>query len=84
MIEIGKLLQRATQLFLKESSKLPFISKIIKEEIGIDVPIASISIKDKKIRINVDPVARSSIFLRKEKLLKRIKEEGSINIEEIY
>jgi PP-loop superfamily ATP-utilizing enzyme len=84
MIEISKLLQRATQLFIKESGKLPLISKIIKEEIGIDVPIASISIKDKKIRISADPVARSYIFLRKEKLLKRIKEEGSINIEEIY
>jgi len=69
MIEIKSLLLRWNNFFLSETIKKELIQKTIKENTNLDVKDEEIEIKNNTIVLNIKPIYKNEIFLKKEKIL---------------
>ena len=61
-----------SERFLKES-----IISVIKEVVGIDIESKNITLKNGEIFFKVSPARKNAIYIKKEKLLAKIKEKSS-------
>lgn len=80
------------QSFLEEYRKRLFraddhrrqILRIINETAGVSLGEKDIELKKQEILLHVDSVLRNEIFLFREKILGRLKEEGVIGVYDIH
>ena len=72
---IGQFFDKFKSGALKEIRKREIISAILKSEIGIDVPPEKISFGNKMLIINEGQTVKSEIFLKKQKMLEKIKRQ---------
>ncbi len=74
MIEIKDLLLRFSHLLHSEEVKKESIRNIISETIGIQIPLKDITIKNNTVFLNIKPVYKNKIFIKKEQILSKIEE----------
>ena len=73
MIGIAELLGRMRNIQARESLFRLAIQAALKKEVGLDVPLESISPKGTTVVLKgVDQAARSTIFIKKESILNEI------------
>ena len=73
MIEIKDLLLNFKSILISEGSKKEEIRRIISEEIKIDLKTEDIQIKNGTIFLNIKPIYKNEIFLKKDKIFSKIK-----------
>ncbi len=73
MIEIKDLLLRFENILSGERLRTGAVKKVLEESMGIYLQKEDIKIKDNIIYLNIKPLYKSEIFLKKEKLLLSLK-----------
>ncbi len=79
-LNVGSLLARYEKLFDLHTRDKELVCIVLKEEAGITVAPENVSVKNKTASINAGFALKNEIFLRKTKILERLK---SANIYEI-
>jgi hypothetical protein len=74
MIEIKDILARFDALLLKGEGKLDLVREIISSTIGVEIKKEEIKIKNNIIYLNIKPIYKNEIFLKKEKIFAKLKE----------
>jgi len=74
MIEIKDLLLNFRNILVSESSKKEEICRIISEEIKIEIKTEDITLKNGIISLNIKPIYKNEIFLKKDKIFSKLKE----------
>ena len=74
MIEIKDLLLRFNNLLIGESFKKESIFKAISEVVGVHISLKDIKIKNNIIYLNIKPVYKNEIFLKKDLINLKLKE----------
>jgi hypothetical protein len=74
MIEIKDLLAKFSNLLLSEETKKICIQKVLKQEIGLEVKTEDIKVKNNVIYLNIKPIYKNEIFLKKDKIFLALKE----------
>jgi hypothetical protein len=74
MIEIKELLLKFNNILISEGLKKEEIRRIISEEIKIDLKSEDIKIKNGTIFLNIKPIYKNEIFLKKDKIFSKLKE----------
>ena len=74
MIEIKDLLLRFNNLLLTGEAKKDSIRSIISETIGVQINSEDIKIKNGTIYLNIKPIYKNEILLKKEKIFSKLKE----------
>jgi hypothetical protein len=74
MIEIKDLLLNFKNILVFESFKKEEICRIISEEIKIEIKPEDISLKNGIISLNIKPIYKNEIFLKKDKIFSKLKE----------
>lgn len=69
MIEIKDLLGRWSNILLSEEAKKESIRNIISGIIGVNIKIEDVKIKDNIIYLNIKPIYKNEIFLKKDKIV---------------
>ena len=68
MIEIKDLLVRWSDVLLSSESKTETIRGIISKVIGVKIGVEDVKIKNNTVYLNIKPIYRSEILLKKEKI----------------
>ncbi len=68
MIEIRDLLARFEKILLPNEVRLEATRKIIMEVIGVQIKKEEIKIKNGSVYLNIKPIYKNEIFLKKEKI----------------
>lgn len=74
MIEIKDLLLNFKNVLISESLKKEEIHRIIFEETKIDIKNEDIKIKNGTIFLNIKPIYKNEILLKKDKIFSKLKE----------
>jgi nucleoside-specific outer membrane channel protein Tsx len=74
MIEIKDLLLKFDNLILKEEVKKETIRFIISKVIGLNIKSEDINIKNNVIYLNIKPIYKSEILLKKDLIFHKFKE----------
>ncbi|MCC7160543.1 hypothetical protein IT399_02400 [Candidatus Nomurabacteria bacterium] len=74
MIEIKDLLARFDSILTKGEGKVETIREIIANIIGVEIKKEDIKIKNNIIYLNIKPIYKNEILLKKEKIFTKIKE----------
>lgn len=74
MIEIKDLLARFDSILTKGEGKAETIREIIANIIGVEIKKEDIKIKNNIIYLNIKPIYKNEILLKKEKIFTKIKE----------
>ncbi|MFA6324911.1 MAG: hypothetical protein WCX46_01645 [Candidatus Paceibacterota bacterium] len=74
MIEIKDLLLNFKNILISEGGKKEEICKIISEEIKTEIKTEDIKIKNGTLFLNIKPIYKNEIFIKKDKIFSRIKE----------
>ena len=82
MIEIKDLLQRFEKILGHEVVKIGLIQDVIKNLVGIDVTKDHIKIKGTTLVLNIKPIYKNEILLKKSAIFQSLKEQG-LRIEEM-
>lgn len=69
MIEIKDLLGRWSDILFSEEAKKESIRNIISGIIGVNIKIEDVKIKDNIIYLNIKPIYKNEIFLKKDKIV---------------
>lgn len=69
MIEIKDLISELEDILLKEESKILVLSNIINKITGIKINPKDIKVKNHAIYLNIKPLYRNEIFLKKDRIL---------------
>lgn len=78
MIEIKELLLGFDKLLLKGEGKKVFVKEIIKEVLSVDVETKDIDFRNGVLYLNLKPIYKNEIFLKKDFILSKLKNyEGS-------
>ncbi len=84
LFDIGKYLGRFSSIEEKKRGKTLNILQIIKEETGISLEERQIIFSGHSVKIkNINSAVKSTIFIKKQKLLEIINEKLSIKIKDI-
>ena len=75
MIEIKDLLVRFNNILLGEEGKKEIIKKTIYEVIGIEIKKQEIEIKNNIIYLNIKPIYKNEIFIKKDEILSQLKQK---------
>ena len=73
MIEIKDLLLKFGNIILKEETKKDLIRTTISEAINYDINSEDIKIKKGVIYLNIKPIYKNEIFLKKEEIFNKLK-----------
>lgn len=73
MIEIKDLLSRFSNILLSGEAQKNTIRKIISETIKVDIKSDDIKIKNGTIYLNIKPIYKNEIFIKKDKIFEQIK-----------
>ncbi len=74
MIEIKDLLSRFSDLLLSEETKKTYVQDVFEQTIGIDIKSEDIKIKNNVIYLDIKPIYKNEIFLKKDKIFLALKE----------
>jgi len=74
MIEIKDLLAKFSNLLLSEETKKNYLQEVFKKVVGIEIKSEDIKIKNNIIYLNIKPIYKNEIFLKKEKIFLTLKE----------
>ncbi len=74
MIEIKDLLARFSNILLGEEVKKESIRKIISEAIRVEIKKEDIEIKNNIIYLNIKPIYKNEILLKKDKIHTKLEE----------
>ena len=74
MIEIKDLLLKFNHILLSEKAKKESIGNIISEVIGILIKSQDIKIKNNTIYLNIKPIYKNEILLKKNKISSKLQE----------
>ena len=74
MIEIKDLLNRFNNILLKEGGKKEIIRSVISSLIKIEISSKDIEIKNNIIYLNIKPIYKNEILLKKDKIFLKLKE----------
>lgn len=74
MIEIKDLLSRFSDILLGEEGKRETVRAVISEVIGVEIKSEGIKIKNGTVYLNIKPIYKSEILIKKEKILEKLKE----------
>jgi hypothetical protein len=75
MFNISQFFARAEQAGLKELRYREEVAKIISRHLGVEIPMSSISTdKNAVITVKAHPGAKNGLFMRKDRILKEIRE----------
>ncbi|MES2416366.1 MAG: hypothetical protein V4504_01565 [Patescibacteria group bacterium] len=74
MIQIKDLLSKLRDSLFSEESKKDEIRRIISEEIKVDIKSSDIEIKNGIINLNIKPIYKNEIFLKKEIIFSKLQE----------
>ena len=74
MIEIKDLLSRFNNILLSEEGKRDSVSKVISEIIKVKIKKEDIKIRNNIIYLNIKPIYKNEIYLKKEKIFTRLQE----------
>jgi hypothetical protein len=74
MIEIKDLLVRFNSILLGEEGKKDSVRNIISEVVGIEIKREDFKIRNNIIYLNIKPIYKSEIFLKKDKICVRLQE----------
>ncbi|MEK7175257.1 MAG: hypothetical protein AAB693_00415 [Patescibacteria group bacterium] len=69
MIELKDLLLKSRNIFLSQEIKNEQIRKIISDAIGITLESKNVKIKNGVIYLNIKPIYKNEVFLKKNKIL---------------
>lgn len=72
MIEIKDLLIKFDKILLSEEIKKSSIIKIFKDVIGIDIDPKDVKIKNNIIYLNIKPIYKNEIFIKKELIFSKL------------
>lgn len=74
MIEIKDLLTRFSDILLSEEVKKESIRDVLSEITGAPINSRDIKIKNNTIYLNVKPIYKNEIFLKKDRIFSKLKE----------
>jgi len=74
MIEIKDLLAKFSNLLLGEEGKKDTVRNVINEVTGLSITTEQIQIKKGTVYLDIKPIYKSEIFLKKEKIFSRLEE----------
>ncbi len=74
MIEIKDLLLQFQNLLVSEEVKKESIRNIISKVVGVQISSEDIKIKNNTIYLNIKPVYKNELFLKREQILKKLAE----------
>ncbi|MFA6340770.1 MAG: hypothetical protein WCX27_00815 [Candidatus Paceibacterota bacterium] len=75
MFDIGSYLEKFKNLSQSRNFLRDSVALAVKEACGFDIKTENIIVKSAVARINARPVIKTEIFLKKEKILKILKEK---------
>lgn len=85
MIEIKDLLNRFSNIILSGETKKQVIKEALYEAVGILVSTKDITIKNNIVYLNIKPLYKNEIFLKKEKIFSVLKNKiGETRIPEDF
>ncbi len=76
MIEIKDLLSRFDKILLSEEVKKESLIDVLEKVIGIRLKPEDVRIKDDTAYLNLKPIYKSEILLKKDEILSRLEEAG--------
>jgi DNA replication protein DnaD len=74
MIEIKDLLARFQNILLSEKGKKEVARKVISEVIKTEINSEDIEIKNNTIYLNIKPIYKNEIFLKREQIFSKLEE----------
>lgn len=74
MIEIKDLLARFQNILLTGEAAKNTIRTILSEEIGVEIKSGDIKIKNGTIYLNIKPIYKNEILLKKEKIFNKLQD----------
>jgi len=74
MIEIKDLLGRFNNLLLSEEIKIAALQKVLQQTTGVEVEKQNIIVKNNTVYLDIKPIYKSEIFLKKEEITLALKE----------
>lgn len=74
MIEIKDLLERFSNLLLGEEAKKNAIREVLNQTIGLEIKSEDIKIKNNIIYLNIKPIYKNEILLKREQIFSKLKE----------
>ncbi|MFA4975580.1 MAG: hypothetical protein WC839_02345 [Candidatus Paceibacterota bacterium] len=74
MIEIKDLLLRFNNLLISENFKINTIQKVLFDVLNLQIKNEDIKIKNNIVYLNIKPIYKNEILLKKEKILFELKE----------
>lgn len=74
MIEIKDLLHRFDKILLSEENKKESVRRAVSEALGVEISSKDVSIKNSVLYLNIKPIYKNEVFLKQEKILKRLEE----------
>jgi hypothetical protein len=75
MIEVRDLLAKFSNLLVSEEFKKESIRKTIEEVVGVGVDPKDIEIKGGTVYLNIKPIYKNEIFIKKEKIQATLQEK---------
>ena len=75
MIEIKDLLARFNKILSNVEFKKHIIKEVLFNVVGIDIKTDDIKIKNNIVYLNIKPLYKNEIFLKKEKIFEKLKEK---------
>jgi len=83
MFDIGKYLEKFKKFSQSRDFLRNSVAESVKEICGIEIDPKKIEVKDGVARISERPIVKSEIFLKKAKILEKLKEKTENKIQEI-
>ena len=74
MIEIKDLLSRWGNILLAEEAKKDVVAQAVEQAIGQKINSKDIEIKNGTVYLNLNPVYKNEIFIKREKILEQLSE----------
>ncbi len=74
MIEIKDLLSKWSHLLGKEEVKKASLLRILNEVLNINIPSQDINIRNNTIYLNIKPIYKSEILMKREEIFRKLEE----------
>lgn len=72
MIEIKDILLNISNVLLKQDIRRETVQSVVSSVIGIDIKREDIQIKNNSIYLNIKPIYKNEIFLKKEEIKEKL------------
>lgn len=74
MIEIKDLLSKWSHLLISEDVKKKSLLRVLKEVLDLDIDSNDLSIKNDVVYLNIKPIYRSQILIKREEIFNKLKD----------